>query len=48
MAILLLAGAGAALYMRGRARAGEAPLSAAEEAEAARLMANADTKAGGD
>jgi cytochrome c-type biogenesis protein CcmH len=48
VAILLLGGAGAALYMRGRARAGEAPLSAAEEAEAARLMANADTKAGGD
>ncbi|MGZ3402205.1 MAG: cytochrome c-type biogenesis protein [Phenylobacterium sp.] len=38
-AILLLAGAGAALYMRGRARAGDAPLSAADEAEAARLMA---------
>ncbi len=37
-AILLLGGAGAALYMRGRARAGDAPLSAAEEAEAARLM----------
>jgi cytochrome c-type biogenesis protein CcmH len=38
-AILLLGGAGAALYMRGRANAGEAPLTAADEAEAARLMA---------
>jgi cytochrome c-type biogenesis protein CcmH len=48
IAILLLGGGGAALYLRGRARAGDAPLSAAEEAEAARLMANADTKVGGD
>ena len=39
LAVLLLAGGGAALYMRGRARTGEAPLSAADEAEAARLMA---------
>jgi cytochrome c-type biogenesis protein CcmH len=39
-AILLLAGGGAALYMRGRARAADAPLSAADEAEAVRLMAN--------
>ena len=38
-AILVLGGAGAALYMRGRAKTGEAPLSAADEAEAARLMA---------
>jgi cytochrome c-type biogenesis protein CcmH len=38
-AILLLGGAGAALYMRGRASAGDPPLSAADEAEAARLMA---------
>jgi len=42
LAVLLLGGAGAALYMRGRARAAEAPLSAAEEAQAARLMAGRD------
>jgi cytochrome c-type biogenesis protein CcmH len=39
LAVLLLGSAGAALYMRGRARAGETPLSPADEAEAARLMA---------
>jgi cytochrome c-type biogenesis protein CcmH len=37
-AVLLLGGAGAALYMRGRSRIPEAPLSAADEAAAARLM----------
>jgi len=42
LAVLLLGGTGAALYMRGRARAAEAPLSAAEEAQAARLMAGRD------
>jgi cytochrome c-type biogenesis protein CcmH len=40
LAVLLLGGAGAAVYMRGRASAGDAPLSAVEEAEAARLMAD--------
>jgi cytochrome c-type biogenesis protein CcmH len=53
LAVLLLGGVGATLYMRGRAGAGEAPLSAADEAEAARLMApktaaDADVKVGGD
>jgi len=42
MAVLLAGGAGAALYMRARARGGETPLSAADEAEAARLMATQD------
>ncbi|THD61362.1 cytochrome c-type biogenesis protein [Phenylobacterium sp.] len=42
LAVLLAGGAGAAIYLRARARAGEAPLSAAEEAEAARLMATQD------
>ena len=42
MAVLLAGGAGAALYMRARARDGEAPLSAADEAEAARLIATQD------
>ena len=48
LAILALGGAGAAVYMRGRARAGDAPLSAADEAEAARLMAPIEGKAKGD
>ncbi len=39
LAVLVLGGAGAAVYMRGRASAGDAPLSAGDEAEAARLMA---------
>jgi cytochrome c-type biogenesis protein CcmH len=38
VAVLLLGGAGVALYMRGRSRTSEAPLSAADEAAAARLM----------
>jgi cytochrome c-type biogenesis protein CcmH len=37
-AVLLLGGAGVALYMRGRSRASEAPLSASDEAAAERLM----------
>ena len=39
LAVLLLGGAGVGLYIRGRSRSAEAPLSAADEAEAARLMA---------
>ena len=39
LAVLLLGGAGAAVYIRGRAAAAESPLSAADEAEAERLMA---------
>jgi cytochrome c-type biogenesis protein CcmH len=39
LAVLLLGGAGAGLYMRGRARSADTPLSVADEAEAARLMA---------
>jgi cytochrome c-type biogenesis protein CcmH len=39
LAVLLLGGAGVGVYMRGRARNADAPLSAADEAEAARLMA---------
>jgi len=42
LAILLLGAGGAALYMRGRARAGDPPLSPADEAELTRLMASAD------
>jgi cytochrome c-type biogenesis protein CcmH len=42
LAVLLAGGVGAALYMRARARGGEAPFSAADEAEAARLMATQD------
>jgi cytochrome c-type biogenesis protein CcmH len=38
MAVLLLGGAGVALYMRGRARTPEAPLTPADEAQAARMM----------
>jgi cytochrome c-type biogenesis protein CcmH len=37
-AVLLLGAAGVALYMRGRSRTPEPPLSAADEAAAARLM----------
>ena len=48
LAILLLGGGGAAVYMRGRARAGDAPLSAADEAEAARLIASIEGKTKGD
>jgi cytochrome c-type biogenesis protein CcmH len=48
LAILVLGGAGAAVYMRGRSKAGEAPLSAADEAEAARLLAPIESKAKGD
>jgi cytochrome c-type biogenesis protein CcmH len=39
LAVLAAGGAGAALYIRSRARASDAPLSAEEEAEAAALMA---------
>ena len=39
LAVLLFGGAGVGLYMRGRSRMADAPLSAADEAEAARLMA---------
>ena len=39
LAVLLLGGAGVAVYMRGRAGRSESPLSAADEAEAARLLA---------
>src|ERR1700760_6461 len=39
LAVLLLGGGGAVVYIRSRARAVDAPLSAAEEAEAAALMA---------
>jgi cytochrome c-type biogenesis protein CcmH len=42
LAVLLLGGAGAAVYMRGRAKTGEAPLSPADEAELTRLMAAQD------
>jgi cytochrome c-type biogenesis protein CcmH len=42
LAVLLLGGAGVALYMQGRARAPEPPLSAADEAAAARLMTNGE------
>jgi cytochrome c-type biogenesis protein CcmH len=42
LAVLLLGGAGVALYMRGRARMSEPPLSAADEAAAARLMTNGE------
>ncbi|HZZ31135.1 MAG TPA: cytochrome c-type biogenesis protein [Phenylobacterium sp.] len=38
LAVLLLCGAGAAVYMRGRAGRLESPLSAADEAEAAQLL----------
>ena len=39
LAVLLLGGAGVGLYMLGRATRAEAPLSAGDEAELARLMA---------
>ena len=39
LAVLLLGGAGVAVYMRGRTGRPESPLSAADEAEAARLLA---------
>jgi cytochrome c-type biogenesis protein CcmH len=39
LAVLLLGGAGVAVYMRGRAGRPESPLSATDEAEAARLLA---------
>ncbi|MBS0333002.1 MAG: cytochrome c-type biogenesis protein CcmH [Proteobacteria bacterium] len=39
LAVLAAGGAGAALYLRGRARTAEAPLTAEEEARAAALMA---------
>jgi cytochrome c-type biogenesis protein CcmH len=39
LAVLLLGGAGVAVYMRGRAARAEPPLSAADEAEATRLLA---------
>jgi len=39
LAVLLLGGAGVAVYMRGRAGRTEPPLSATDEAEAARLLA---------
>ena len=39
LAVLLLGGAGVGLYMRGRAAKTDAPLSAADEADLARLMA---------
>ena len=38
MGVLLLGGVGVALYMRGRSQTPEAPLSAADEAAAERLM----------
>ncbi|MDB5422609.1 MAG: ccmH [Phenylobacterium sp.] len=38
LAVLLLGGAGVALYLRGRASGATAPLDAADEAELARLM----------
>jgi cytochrome c-type biogenesis protein CcmH len=41
-AVLLAGGAGAAIYMRGRARGAEPTLSAADEAELARLLARQD------
>jgi cytochrome c-type biogenesis protein CcmH len=48
VAVLLLGGAGVSLYMRGRLRAADAPLSAADEAEASRLMAAQDQGGEGD
>jgi cytochrome c-type biogenesis protein CcmH len=39
LAVLLLGGAGVGLYVRGRSRGADMPLSAADEAEATRLMA---------
>jgi cytochrome c-type biogenesis protein CcmH len=42
LGVLLLGGAGVGLYMRGRALKPESPLSPADEAEAARLMAIQD------
>jgi len=38
LAVLLLGGTGVALYVRGRARTAEAPLTAADEARVVRLM----------
>jgi cytochrome c-type biogenesis protein CcmH len=38
LAVLLLGGAGAAVYIRGRSPAGAAPLTAGEEADAAELL----------
>jgi cytochrome c-type biogenesis protein CcmH len=48
LAVLLLGGAGVAVYMRGRSQAPESPLSAADEAAAARLMAPQDLASEGD
>jgi cytochrome c-type biogenesis protein CcmH len=42
LAVLLLGGAGVAVYMRGRSLKPESPLSAADEAEAAQLMTGKD------
>jgi len=42
LAVLLVGAAGVALYMRARAKAGDSPLTPAEEAELARLMAQGD------
>ena len=42
LAVLLLGGAGVALYLRGRSTAKAAPLDATEEAELARLINEAD------
>jgi cytochrome c-type biogenesis protein CcmH len=39
LAVLLLGGAGVGLYVRGRSRGADMPLSAADEAEATQLMA---------
>ena len=46
LAVLLLGGAGVALYMRGRAGASEPPLTPADEAQAARLMKAHDVGGG--
>ena len=43
VAVLLLGGAGAVLYIRARGRAVEAPLSAEDEARAAALLASEET-----
>jgi len=46
LAVLLLGGAGVTLYMRGRSRVADGPLSAADDAEAARLMKGQDSGIG--
>ena len=46
LAVLALGGAGVALYMRGRSGGSDAPLTAADDAEAARLMAAPDPRNG--